>query len=243
MGSALTFPVEALCFLMICIAAICDERKVFDRLGRPKSLQAFDNARKGVLVFGDDIVVPSDCIVKVTTYLEAFGLKVNSKKTFYKGAFRESCGHDYFNGHLVTPVYLRRDPPKSHRDAVSFVSWVHMGNRFAKAGLLRTANMVADYIDKMYKLPMVHETCSGLGWHFLREYDGRFWSPCKYGGHQLSVRTLVPTSTKFSDELADVDRLLFFHLNRGTGEEYLSDPTRSPKRNSLKLRIRKVLPW
>lgn len=243
MGSALTFPVEALCFLMICLAAICDERKVFNRSGRPRSLAAFENARKGVLVFGDDIVVPSDCIVKVTTYLEAFGLKVNSKKTFFKGGFRESCGFDYFNGHLVTPVYLRRDPPKSHMDADRFVSWVHMANRFAKTGLIRTANLVADHIDKMWRLPMVHETCAGLGWHFLREYDGSFWAPDSSGGFRKVVKTLVPTSTKLSDELDGEDRLLFFHLNRGIGEEYLSDPTRSPKRNSLKLRIRKVLPW
>lgn len=243
MGSALTFPVEAFCFLTICLAAICDERKVFNRKGIPKSLAAFENARKGVLVFGDDIVVPSDCIVKVTTYLEAFGLKVNSKKTFFKGSFRESCGHDYFNGHLVTPVYLRRDPPKSHRDADRFVSWVHMANRMYKSGLTHTANKVADFIDKMYLLPMVQETCAGLGWHFQREYDGSFWSPDNFGGFRKTVRTLVPTSTKLSDELAEEDRLLFFHLNRGLGEEYLSDPTRSPKRNSLKLRIRKVLPW
>lgn len=243
MGSALTFPVEAFCFFVICLAAICDERKVFRSDGRPKSLQAFENARKGLLVFGDDLIVPSDVIVKVTTYLEAFGLKVNSKKTFFKGGFRESCGHDYFKGRFVTPVYLRRDPPKSHRDADRFVSWVHMANRFSKAGLVRTANRIADYIDKMYRLPMVHETCAGLGWHFLREYDGKFWSADKVGGHRLVVKTLVPTSTKFSDELAEEDRLLFFHLNRGIGEEYLSDPTRSPRRNSLKLRIRKVLPW
>jgi hypothetical protein len=243
MGSALTFPVEALCFLMVCLAAICDERKVFNKLGRPKSLAAFENARKGVLVFGDDLIVPSDCIVKVTEYLQAFGLKVNSKKTFFKGGFRESCGFDYFNGHLVTPTYLRRDPPTSHRDADRFVSWVHMANRFFKKGFVRTATLVADNIDKMYRLPMVHETSAGLGWHFLREYDGKFWSPVKAGGHSLTVKTLVPTSTKFSDELAEEDRLLFFHLNRGLGEEYLSDPTRSPKRNSLKLRIRKVLPW
>jgi len=245
MGSALTFPVEALCFLMICIAAVCDERKVFNRAGRPKSLQAFENVRKDILVFGDDIVVPSDCIVKVTEYLMAFGLKVNSKKSFYKGPFRESCGHDYFNGVLVTPVYLRRDPPTSHRDAEKFVSWVHMANRFAKNGMLMTAHKIADYIDKMYKLPMVQETCSGLGWHFYRHgapSSFRRWNKDTNTFDEL-VQTLTVGSKKLSDELLDEDRLLFFHLNRGEAEEYLSDPTRSPKRNSLKLRRRKVQPW
>jgi len=244
MGSALTFPVEALCFLMICIAAVCDERRVFTRSGRPKSLEAFENARKDILVFGDDLIVPADCIVKVTEYLMAFGLKVNSKKTFFQGGFRESCGMDYMHGHLVTPVYLRQDPPKSHKDATRFVSWVHMANRLYKAGCYRTAHLVADYIDSIYKLPMVRDTCAGLGWHFAREYDGEFhYFNRKIGAYEKRVKTLVPVSSKLNDELEDEDRLLFFHLNRGIGEEYLSDPTRSPKRNSLKLRIRKVLPW
>ena len=244
MGSALTFPVEALVFLMICIAAVCDERRVFNRIGRPKSLQAFENARKDILVFGDDLIVPSDCIVKVSEYLAAFGLKVNSRKTFFRGGFRESCGHDYFNGVLVTPVYLRQDPPSSHRDASAFVSWVHMGNRLFKAGYFHAAARVREYVNTMYKLPAVLETCAGLGWHLGPSFveSKQRWSK-KTNSSEHFVETLVPSSVKLSDELTEYDRLLFFHLNRGEAEEYLSDPTRSPKRNSLKLRRRKVLPW
>jgi len=244
MGSALTFPVEAVCFLMICIAAVCEERKVFNRLGRVKSLEAFEKARKDILVFGDDIIVPSDVVVKVKEYLEAFGLKVNSKKSFSQGGFRESCGMDYFHGALVAPVYLRQHPPTSHRDASKFVSWVHMANRFFRKGWTHTAHLVADHIDKMYKLPCVQETCSGLGWHFYREGPAPTlrWNK-KTNTSELVVTTLVVGSTKFEDELDGDDRLLFFHLNRGEAREYLSDPSRSPKRNSLKLRRRKVIPW
>ncbi len=246
MGSALTFPVEALCFLMICIAAVCDERKIFNRRGIPKSLGAFENARKDILVFGDDLIIPADCIVKVTEYLEAFGLKVNLKKTFSKGAFRESCGFDYFNGVLVTPVYLRQPPPKSHRDAVSFVSWVQMANRFAKKGWYHTAEKIAEYVDSIspFRLPLVQDTCSGLGWHFWRDAPTPTlrWNK-KTNTSESVVTTFVPKTTKFRDELDGSDRLLFFHLNRGDSEDYLSDPIWSPKRNSLKLRRRKVLPW
>jgi len=244
MGSALTFPVEALCFLMVCIAAVCDQRRVFTKSGRVRSLAAFENARKDILVFGDDLIVPSDSIVKVAEYLMAFGLKVNDKKTFYQGGFRESCGYDWMDGVNVTPTYLRQLPPLSHRDSGKFVSWVHMANRFYKNGLTRTAHLVADYVDKMYKLPVVHETCAGLGWHFYREGPMPVlrWNK-KTNTSELVVNTLVVGSSKLSDELEDEDRLLFFHLNRGQAEEYLSDPTRSPKRNSLKLRRRKVLPW
>lgn len=241
MGSALTFPVEAVCFLMLCIAAVCDERHVFTKSGRPKSREAFENARKDILVFGDDLIVPSDCIVKVREYLEAFGLKVNTRKTFFKGGFRESCGHDYFNGVLVTPVYLRHDPPRSRRDSASFVSWVHMGNRLFKAGYFHAAAAVREHINSICKLPAVPETCAGLGWHLGDSYiDAKVRFNRKIQASQRIVKTLVPGSSKFSDELEDYDRLLFFHLNRGAGQDYLSDPTKSPKRNSLKLRLRSI---
>lgn len=244
MGSALTFPVEALCFLMICISAVCDQRNVFTKSGRVRSSEAFEKARKGLLVFGDDLIVPADSIVKVKEYLSAFGLKVNERKTFSQGGFRESCGTDWMDGVLVTPTYLRQQPPRSRKDAVKFVSWVHMANRFFRNGFPRTAHRIADYIDKIYKLPTVQETCGGLGWHFYREgpTPSLRWNK-KTNSSETVVNTLVVGSTKFSDELSEYDRLLFFHLNRGFGEEYLSDPTQSPKRNSLKLRIRKVRPW
>lgn len=245
MGSALTFPVEAICFFMVCLAAVCEERKVFHKSGRLKSLQAFENARKGLLVFGDDIIVPVDCIVKVIEYLEAFGLKVNSKKTFFTGGFRESCGKDYYRGVLVTPTYLRQSPPRSHRDATEFVSWVHMANRFAKNGMLMTAHAVADVIDKIRRLPVVQETSPGLGWHFYRYMAPeplRRWNS-QTNTSESSVLTYTVKASKFSDELESWDRLLFFHLNRGEAVDYLSDPTRSPKRGSIKLRLRKVLPW
>ena len=244
MGSALTFPVEALCFLMVCIAAVCDQRRVFTKSGRVRSFDAFENARKDILVFGDDLIVPVDCIDKVAEYLTAFGLKVNDRKTFYQGGFRESCGFDWMDGVNVTPTYLRQEPPRSLRDSGKFVSWVHMANRFYKSGLTRTAHLVADYIDKMFRLPVVQETCSGLGWHFYREGPTPTlrWNK-KTNTSERVVNTLVIGSSKFSDELDEEDRLLFFHLNRGEAKEYLSDPTRSPKRNSLKLRRRKVIPW
>jgi hypothetical protein len=180
----------------------------------------------------------------VREYLEAFGLKVNSRKTFFQGPFRESCGKDFINGVLVTPVYLRQHPPLSHRDASKFVSWVHMGNRFFKSGYFRVADRIRSYVNSLYELPAVHETCSGLGWHLGPDVVEAqpYWSK-KINASSFYVRTLVPSSSSYSDVLEDEDRLLFFHLNRGEAAEYLSDPSRSSKRNSLKLRPRKVLPW
>lgn len=84
----------------------------------------------GVHVYGDDIVVPSSAHKQAIAILEAYGLKVNSEKSFYKSHFRESCGVDAYNGALVTPVRLRYLLEHEHLSGddnrwASFASTVH----------------------------------------------------------------------------------------------------------------------
>lgn len=58
-------------------------------------------------VYGDDIIVPSSVYHEVVGYLSFFGFKVNSKKSFFDGPFRESCGLDAFKGVDVRPAFVR----------------------------------------------------------------------------------------------------------------------------------------
>jgi len=60
-------------------------------------------------VYGDDLIVPSGKADEVVALLRACGFELNSEKSFVAGPFRESCGADYFNGVLVTPIYWK-DP-------------------------------------------------------------------------------------------------------------------------------------
>lgn len=87
MGNATTFPVQSLVFWSVCVATM----EVFHQLDH-------------LLVFGDDIIVPSSLAPRVIEVLEELGLVVNRSKSFYKGAFRESCGVEAFNGFNVTPI-------------------------------------------------------------------------------------------------------------------------------------------
>ena len=89
MGNATTFPVQSLVFWAICVSSL--QCRGFHQPG-------------AVFVFGDDIIIPSECAQFVIDDLEAFGLLVNRTKSFWRGAFRESCGVDAFNGVDVTPV-------------------------------------------------------------------------------------------------------------------------------------------
>ena len=113
MGSALTFPIEAMVFSTIVFMAIA--RAEADEAG-DESRARVDTGlilrhRSGVRVYGDDIVVPVRFVHRVVEYLTAFGLKVNSNKSFWTGRFRESCGKEYYNGLDVSVVKVRRKFP------------------------------------------------------------------------------------------------------------------------------------
>lgn len=62
----------------------------------------------GASVFGDDIVCLANASRDTILDLESLSFRVNREKTFIDGPFRESCGHDYLNGRLITPLYIKR---------------------------------------------------------------------------------------------------------------------------------------
>lgn len=60
-----------------------------------------------IRVYGDDIIAPVESAPEIIYLLEHCGFRVNRKKTFVTGPFRESCGGHYHNGVDVTPPYFR----------------------------------------------------------------------------------------------------------------------------------------
>lgn len=61
-------------------------------------------------VYGDDILVTTNHYDNVVAGLKFFGFTPNDKKSFSTGAFRESCGGDYFAGVDVRPVFIKTMP-------------------------------------------------------------------------------------------------------------------------------------
>jgi len=123
MGSALTFPVEAMVFLAIVFYGI--ERDVSRPL-RERDIKSFIGK---VRVYGDDIIVPVEHVRSVAHSLESFGFRVNTSKSFWTGQFRESCGKDYFAGTDVSYVKLRKMFPGNRRDALEVVALVTFFNQ------------------------------------------------------------------------------------------------------------------
>ena len=54
--------------------------------------------------------------------LSACGFTVNARKSFLSGNFRESCGHDYFNG-------IRVNTPKLEEEIVDVAGWFSVHNK------------------------------------------------------------------------------------------------------------------
>jgi hypothetical protein len=67
-------------------------------------------------IYGDDIIVPSQCAETLIHVLGFVGFKTNVDKTFVDGPFRESCGKHYFKGVDVSPIYI-----KDHVDSIETV--------------------------------------------------------------------------------------------------------------------------
>jgi hypothetical protein len=86
MGSAVCFPVEALVFWAL--------------------LKGKFNV--DVWVYGDDIILPTKHAERAIAYLEELDLLVNKQKSCYRSPFRESCGGDFYKGHDVGYVKVRK---------------------------------------------------------------------------------------------------------------------------------------
>lgn len=91
MGNGFTFELETLLFYCLCLAV----REVHGKK---------DNI---ISVFGDDIIISRSISKNISAVLKDCGFLLNHEKSFFTGSFFESCGHDYFDGISVRPVYIK----------------------------------------------------------------------------------------------------------------------------------------
>ncbi|DAD50207.1 TPA_asm: RNA-directed RNA polymerase [ssRNA phage Gerhypos.4_51] len=124
MGSALCFPVETIIFAAVCQYVAREHGVTGD-----------------YSVFGDDIIVPTQCAQDVMLVLEILGFRVNREKSFFDPNcwFRESCGGEYCDGFDVTPMRVSRKYNHLQRD-VHLTGLIDLSNEAFKRGFsnLRT---------------------------------------------------------------------------------------------------------
>jgi len=207
MGSALTFPIEAMVFLTICFLGI--ERG----LNRPLCPRDVPTFRGRVRVYGDDIIVPVDTVDSVVSMLEHFGAKVNTGKSFWNGKFRESCGKEYYAGEDVTIVRVREVPPTRRTDATGVISYVSLRNQLYEYGYWETCKWLDEEIRNLIRhFPVVLPSSPVQGRHSFLGFETQ-----KLGRalHNPLVKGYVVSAKLPNDPLDGSGALLKYFLKRG----------------------------
>ncbi len=160
MGSALTFPVEAMVFTALVVTSICRRSGDFSA----RTIRYLGRQGHGLSVYGDDIIVAVEHAQTVMDDLETVGLKVNRSKSFLSGKFRESCGMDAYDGWDVTPVYMRRGIPRNRGEVDETISLTSFRNQiWAKYGNCRTVQGIDEYLTRRCGLTFVPEGTDAIG--------------------------------------------------------------------------------
>lgn len=234
MGSALCFPIESMVFFTLCVLS------GFRYTGLSLSTKNLENITSQIHVFGDDLIVPTQWYDTLTNVLTSACFKVNLSKSFAKSSFRESCGVDAYNGDIVTPVYVRRELPRSKRDAQSVVSTVSSANQFYKKGFWNTCKYLRAFVEKTLRtsLPQVASNSESLGWHSFRESSQiQRWNPTL---HRFEFRGLLVKPRFRKDEVVGAARLLKYFLRKSNNLDPLEmrDFNKSTVRESVCLKTR-----
>jgi hypothetical protein len=133
MGSALCFPIMALTIWAILTAAAPDA-----------------DTRESILVYGDDVIVPTAYAENAIEHLESFGLLVNRDKSCIRGFFRESCGTDAFKGIDVTPLRIRT-VWSSSPSPDSYASWIAYANSCWERKYYITYDYIVGWLERVYR--------------------------------------------------------------------------------------------
>jgi len=239
MGSAMTFPLEAMIFTAIVV------ERVLNSIGQPISRGSILALRDRVRVYGDDIICPTDTAESVIDGLEVFGFKVNRAKSFWTGRFRESCGKEYWYGLDVSIVKFREKLPTSLHDAKEIVSTVSTRNQLYKAGLKKTAYLLDSVIGSCLrgKYPIVAENSPVLGRlddtirYEVHGFDEALQAPF-VRGYTVSPKSPV-------NAIGEDDALLKCLLTNSGGHAKIAEDhlTRSGRPRAVSIKLGKASPF
>jgi hypothetical protein len=259
MGSALTFPIEAMVFATVVFLGI------ENALNRPLRRSDVKSLRSKVRVYGDDIIVPVEYTHAVVESLEDFGFRVNSRKSFWTGKFRESCGREFYDGHDVSVVRVRElvqmgelyDLPKQRRFVRETESTVALRNKFYLAGMWRTAAWLHRWNTKLlggwYPTIVAEEMNPGedptprsrvLGRWTLLPFRANTSEPQRMSAsHQsLKVKGWVVSSTLPASKASDVGALLKVLAPRGLPFEDVKHLERAGRPDAVRMKLRWTQP-
>lgn len=226
MGSALTFPFEAIVFTTLAALGLRESRMIHSI--SPRRLVG------RMSVYGDDIIVPIDSVDSVIRWLSHFGAKVNVHKSFWIGKFRESCGAEFYDGDDVSVVRLNSELPSSQSDAADLASYISFRNRLFRAGYWDTVKEIDNGLESIIDLPYVYvDSADQAGFLHLETFNKYKVVPKKtrYNPNLQRLEIKVPYSVAQSRSYVidgEPGLLEWFHASLTRGD--LVDPFVSKER-------------
>jgi hypothetical protein len=207
MGSATCFPMEASVFLTLIFMGISRA------LNTPVDRSLLSAMVGRVRVYGDDIIIPVECVGPVISVLEAFGFVVNRNKSFWTGRFRESCGKEYYDSCDVSVAKVRNFLIDDRRHVAEVISTVSLRNQLYMLGLWQTVKWLDSLIARKIKFfPTVSESSPVLGRHSFLGYETQRMSPTL---HSPLVKGYVVKGRPPVDELDGHGALVKYLIKRG----------------------------
>jgi hypothetical protein len=186
MGNGFTFELETVIFASI-VKACC-----------PGSNLGVD-----ILVYGDDIIVPTQFYGECVAALRFLGFTPNPKKSFGIGPFRESCGGDFYNGTAVRP-HFQEIIPNEPQHYLSLANGLRRASRREGIPSSRWSVVRRLWLDTVDFLPSAIRFCRGpevLGDIVLHspEWRTRWRGSIGYIRVYRPLRARVARLTGFSD--------------------------------------------
>ncbi len=211
MGSALTFPMEAMVFLTIIFLG------VQDALNRTLTREDILSFRDSVRVYGDDLIIPKDYVLSVMNRLDLYGYKVNHNKSFWTGMFRESCGKEFFAGFDVSIERVRMEFPSSRSDVQEIISLVSLRNCLFEAGFDQTVQWLDKQVENFLPhYPLVRPTSPILGrWTYSLDFRDEDFARIHSGLQRTFVKGYVVASKPPASPVSGQGALMKCLLYRG----------------------------
>jgi hypothetical protein len=235
MGSALCFPIEAMVFLTCVFHGICSA------LNRPMSASLIKEYASRVRVYGDDIIVPVEFATSVKSSLELFGFKVNDRKSFWTGMFRESCGAEFYRGGDVSVTRVRREFPLSRTDVPEILSLVSLRNQLYWQGLWQSSAYLDEMVrDVLPHFPTVQPSSQAVGRHSGLEFESQRQSEAL---HAPLVKGYVVNSQIPKSPISGEGALLKCLLNEGEPFMDHKHLERQGRPDAVRLKLRWVMPY
>lgn len=96
-------------------------------------------------VFGDDLIVKTEYVQQLYDSLTQAGFTINKDKSFTEGPFRESCGGDFYLGHDVRGVYIKKIQHETH--VYSAFNRLHFWSLEHNVGLYSTLRYLRQFAE------------------------------------------------------------------------------------------------